>query len=158
MIARSTITQETLSTIGLGQSKDSSLLSWVDIEGREKLKHANASHAAQLGADVLTDTLLLSQCDYLLGSTSAVTSYAILLGPERLHGHSFLWDVLGHPAPKWADACTDPSPVTERRVTGNWDHAVMTEEQYSELLARRRVNRTGRFSSVLSQIRHESRT
>ena len=137
--------------------------SWVSNMVLSELHEArlpthNASHAAQLGADVLTDTLLLSQCDYLLGSTSAVTSYAILLGPERLHGHSFLWDVLGHPAPKWADACTEPSPVTERKVTGNWDHAVMTEEQYSELLARRRVNRTGRFSSVLSQIRHEIRT
>jgi hypothetical protein len=52
----------------------------------------NASTAAQLGADALVDTLLLAQSDFLLGSISAVTTYAILLSP-RLNAHSFIFDV-----------------------------------------------------------------
>lgn len=57
-------------------------------------------HSAHLGKDVLTDTLLLSQSDFLIGTVSAVTSYAILLNP-RLHERSFIADVEGQPKPSW---------------------------------------------------------
>ena len=65
----------------------------------------NASVAARLGREALVDTLLLSQCDFLLGSVSALTSYAVLLNP-RLHERSFLWDLEGQPLPSWRGACS----------------------------------------------------
>ena len=81
----------------------------------------NATVAAQLGADILIDTLILSQCDYLLGSVSAVTSYAVMLNP-RLHEHSFIWDMLGHPAPNWIDACNAHDGASPAESpTGPWD-------------------------------------
>ena len=52
--------------------------------------------------DVLLDTLLLSQTDFLIGSVSAVSSYAILFSP-RLHTRSFIMDVVGQPPPTAAE-------------------------------------------------------
>ena len=64
----------------------------------------NATTAAALGSEALLDTILLSQSDFLLGSVSAMTSYAILLNP-KLHEHSFLSDLWGQPLPNWTHAC-----------------------------------------------------
>ena len=74
----------------------------------------NASTTAKLGSDVLLDTLLLSQTDFLIGSVSAVSSYAILFSP-RLHTRSFIMDVVGQPPPKWRNACPPASPPPPSR-------------------------------------------
>ena len=65
-----------------------------------------AHRAAQLGADAVLDTLLLSQSSFLLGTVSAVTEYAVLLSPhKRLLHASFILDVASHPLPAWRHAC-----------------------------------------------------
>ena len=66
----------------------------------------SAALAEALGTDALVDTILLSQTDFLLGSVSAMTSYAILLN-EKLHQKSFLFDLSGQPLPEWRNACLE---------------------------------------------------
>ena len=70
-----------------------------------------AHRAAQLGADAVLDTLLLSQSSFLLGTVSAVTEYAVLLSPhKRLLHASFILDVASHPLPAWRHACERLKP------------------------------------------------
>ena len=76
----------------------------------------NASVAARLGREALLDTLLLSQTDFLVGSVSALTSYALLLSPH-LEQHSFLWDLEDQPPPPWKDACVHDAPLAEPTST-----------------------------------------
>jgi hypothetical protein len=68
-----------------------------------------ASRARELGTNALLDTILLSQTDFLLGSVSAMTSYAILFGNADLHERSFIFDLSGQPLPEWRNACLDES-------------------------------------------------
>ena len=53
------------------------------------------------GLEVLVDTLLLSRCDYLLKSASAVSEFAIYYAP-RLALASYDFQIPGAPFPSWA--------------------------------------------------------
>lgn len=82
----------------------------------------NGSLPATLGRDVMIDTLLLAQTDFLLGSISAITSFAILLSP-RLHEQSFLWDLDSQPLPIWRNACTRrKSERPSGSIHGAWEY------------------------------------
>ena len=53
------------------------------------------------GLEVLLDTLLLSRCDFLLKSASAVGEFAIAYNPQLIN-HSFDFNIADSPMPPWA--------------------------------------------------------
>ena len=58
--------------------------------------------ASKLGEDVLVDTLVLSKADFLIGSQSAITEFALYLKPLLLN-RSFTFGIHGHPLPRELD-------------------------------------------------------
>ena len=65
-----------------------------------RINLTSAADAERLGTDVVTDTLLLSRANYLIGSNSAVANFAMYFNPQ-LQTNSFLLDVRDHPRPRW---------------------------------------------------------
>ena len=66
----------------------------LNLHGNKNLAH-----------DVLLDVLLLSRCDFLLKSISAVSEFALYWNP-KLHVNSYDVQLRGQPMPKWADGDT----------------------------------------------------
>ena len=58
--------------------------------------------ASKLGEDVMVDTLILSKADFLIGSQSAITEFALYLNPLLLN-RSFTFGIHGHPLPRELD-------------------------------------------------------
>ena len=68
----------------------------------------DASTAHAKGLEVLLDTLLLSKCDFLLKSASAVSEFALYFNP-RLHNESYDFEIPDQPLPPWFHAASAAS-------------------------------------------------
>jgi len=69
---------------------------WKDNDGTQNLRR---------GTEVVLDTLLLSRCDFLLKSGSAVSEFAIYFAP-RLIDASFDFNIADQQRPEWARGVT----------------------------------------------------
>ncbi|KAL1529177.1 hypothetical protein AB1Y20_000136 [Prymnesium parvum] len=58
------------------------------------------SDAHGKGVEVLLDTLLLSKCDFVLKSASAVSEFALYFNP-MLHNDSYDFNIPDNPPPRW---------------------------------------------------------
>lgn len=76
------------------------------------------SRAADLGWDVMLDTLLLSRVDFLIHTTSAVAEFATILNP-RLQGPNSSYNLnlakRGQPMPVWGTAHQAPAKACGHR-------------------------------------------
>ena len=68
------------------------------------------------GVEVLVDTLLLSRCEFLLKSASAVSEFAIYLNP-RLAEESYDFNIDDQPPPRWWPAGGSALRITNASST-----------------------------------------